>query len=389
MTLLDNRSTETDRNQEEALFKEARKRRHRRWLLGVGIAVLVVAVIAPEVARTNGRRPVSKPARLKPPPSVPPSSSKSIPVAAALKGPEALAVASDGGVLIDERVSNQIVEREPNGQFRVIAGNGRAGFGGDGGPATAAELDSPASIAAATDGTVYVADLGNNRIRALSPEGVISTLAHVAQPDDVALGPSGDVYVADQSGIVSIDGRGVVTPVITPTTSASSPNGVNPVVSLLVAGISIPYLPDALAVSSSGGIYLAEFSPKVVVRFPPDGPPSLIGQTSLGTGEIYVTPGALASATDGSVVVGDYGRFAVDRMRGSSFNPITSFSLNSVPGLYGAFRPSGVAVALSGEIYAATDGENGGTNVPALLSIDPNGDVRLLDKGLPVAKSGL
>jgi serine/threonine protein kinase, bacterial len=348
VTLLDNRPTETERNREEALFREARKRRHRRWLLGVGIAVLVVAVIAPLVGRTNGRRPVSKPAHLKPPPNVPASSSKSIPVAVALKGPEALAIASDGGVLIDEQASNQIVEREPNGDFRLIGGNGRAGFSGDGGPATAAELDSPVSIAVATDGTVYVADLDNNCIRAISPEGLISTLAHVAQPGAVAVGPSGDVYVADQSGVVSIDGQGVVTPVITPTTSVSSPNGVNPVVSLLVGGASIPYMPDALAVSSSGDIYLAEFSPKVIVRFPPDGPASLIGQTTLGSGEIYVTPGALAPASDGSVVIGDYGRFAVDRIRGSSFNAITSFELNSVAGLHGAFRPSGLAVAPNG-----------------------------------------
>jgi streptogramin lyase len=388
VTLLNNRPTETERNQ-EALFRKARKRRRRRWLLGVGIAVLLVAMIAPLVARTDGRRPVSKPARLKPPPSTPTPSSKSISVAPALMGPEALAIASDSGVLIDEQASNQIVERDPNGDFRVIGGNGRAGFSGDGGPATAAELDSPVSIAVATDGTVYVADLDNNRIRAISPEGVISTLAHVAQPDDVAVGPSGDVYVADQSGVVSIAGQGAVTSVITPTTSVSSPNGVNPVVLLFVGDTSIPYMPDALAVSSSGDIYLAEFSPKVIVRFPPDGPASLIGQTTLGTGEIYVTPGALAPASDGSVVVGDYGRFAIDRMRGSSFSAITSFRLNSLAGLHGTFRPSGVAVAPNGEIYAATDGQNGGTNVPALLSVDPNGDVHLLDKGLPAVKSGL
>ncbi len=103
-------------------------------------------------------------------------------------------------------------------------------------------------------------------------------------------------------------------------------------------------------------------------------------------GEIYVTGGALASARDGSVVVGDYGRFAVNRITGSSVASAKTFGLNPVPGLPGGFRPSGVAVAPNGVIYAVTDGENGGANVPALLSIDPNGQVRLLDKGVPVPR---
>ena len=386
MTLLDNRPTSTERYQEEALFKEARQRRRRRWALGVEIAILVLAVIVTLVTHTTGRRPVARPARLKPPPSVPASSSKSIPIAASLKGPEALAVASDGGVLIDERGSNQIIEREPDGDFKLIAGNGRTGFSGDGGPATNAELNTPVSMAVASTGTIYMADLGNNRIRAISPDGVISTTAQVSQPDAVAVGPNGLVYVLDQAGVQSITNQHELAPVITPTTIPATtpgfPYGATSVLS--VDGTSIPFDPTALAVLSSGDIYLADFSPKVVIRFPPSGPPSLIGQNALGTGEIYVSSGALASDPDGSVVVGDYGRFAVDRMSGSGFKVITSFRLNSVAGLYGAFRPSGVAVSPSGEIYAATDGENGGTNVPALVDIDPNGDVHLLDKGQAV-----
>ena len=230
-------------------------------------------MIAPLALHTTGRKPVSRPVRLKPPPSVPASTSKSVPVAAALKGPEALAVASDGGVLIDERASNQIVEREPNGDFRLIAGNGRTGFSGDGGPATDAELNTPVSMAVALSGTIYVADLGNNRIRAISPDGLISTAAQVSQPDAVAVGPNGLVYVLDQSGVQSINGQHSLAPVITPTTVPAStpgfPYGATSVLS--VDGASIPFDPTGLAVLSSGDIYLADFSPKVVIRFPPSG----------------------------------------------------------------------------------------------------------------------
>jgi hypothetical protein len=386
MTLLEDRPVASAEIRPELLFKEARKRRHRRWLLGVGIAILMVATIAPVVVRTIGREPIANPAHLKPQAGVPASSSKSSPVVSALKGPEALAVASDGGVLIDEQASSQIVEREPNGQFKLIAGNGRAGFSGDGGPATAAELDTPVAMAVASNGTVYVADLGNNRVRSIAPDGAISTAAHVPQPDAVAVGPNGDVYVLDQSGVQSINSRGDLARIIAPTTVPANtpefPYGADSVLS--VDGTSFAFVPNALAVSSSGDIYVANFSPKVVIRFPPSGPPTLVGQTSVEAGDIYVTPGALAPAPDGSVVVGDYGTFAVDRIAGSGVAALTTFGLNAVAGLHGGFRPSGVAVAPNGEIYAATDGENGGTNVPALVSIDSNGHVHLLDKGEPV-----
>ena len=386
MTLLDVRPTDAERTRHEALFREARKRRRRRWFLGVGIVVLMAAVITPFAARTSGRTPSSKLVHVKPPPSVPASDSRSVPIAAALKGPEALAVALDGGVLIDEQASNQIVEWERSGDVRLIAGNGRAGISGDGGPAVDAELDSPVSMAAAPDGTVYVADLGNNRIRAIAPDGVISTVAYVSQPGGVAIGPHGLVYVLDQSGVQSITSHGDLVPVIASTTiPADTPGFPYGAASVLtVHGTPFAFVPSALAVSSSGDIYVANFSPKVVIRFPRSGPPSLVGQSSVAGGEIYVSPGALASAPDGSVVVGDYGTFAVDRIAGSSITAVTPFGLHTVAGLPGGLRPSGVAVAPSGETYVATDGENGGTNVPALVSIDPDGHVHLLAKGVPV-----
>jgi serine/threonine-protein kinase len=381
MTLVDDRQVGTDGTQEQALFREARQRRRRRRLLVSGIVVLA-AVIGLIVIGTGAGRTVARPAHLKPLPSGQASASASSTAALGLKGPEALAVASDGGVLIDERGTNQIVEREPNGRFKLIAGNGRAGFRGDGGPAPSAELDLPAAMAVAQNGTVYVADEGNNRIRAISTDGVITSLARLPQPDALAVGPNGDVYVADQSGVDTIDDHGNVTSLITPNTSRSFPNGVNPVVSMAVDGTSVPYDPDALTVSSSGDIYLANFSPKVVIRFPVAGPPNFVGQTTLASGELYVTPAALAPSPDGSVVVGDYGAFAVDRIVGSDVQVISSFGKGTVSGLKGVFRPSGVAVAPSGKIFVATDGESGGTAVPALIAIDPDGQVHLIDRGL-------
>jgi hypothetical protein len=376
MTLLDERPADPENLRDEALFREARQLRRRRWLIGGALVAVVIAVLVPLIARTHDGRATPRPTPIRPTPGIPVPSSQSASVTPALKGPEALAVAPNGGVLIDEQSTNQIVERQPNGRFVVIAGNGRSGLRGDGGPATFAELNEPVAIAVSTNGTIYVADLGNNRIRSINRTGTITTVGKAEQPVALALGPNGTVFVVDQAGVQTLGEDGTLTTVI--------PSASGPAQDLTIDGSAFAFDPDAIAVSSSGDLYVADFSPKVVILFPAVGSPSLVGQFSLGQGGIYVTRAGLAPGPDGTIVVGDYGAWTIDQVTGSNMHVVSSFTLRMVPGLNGAFRPSGVAVAPNGEIYAATDGVNGGTNVPALLSIDPSGAVHLLDKGILV-----
>ena len=65
----------------------------------------------------------------------------------------------------------------PSGVIAAFAGTGAAGFSGDGGPAGSARLDSPGALAVAPDGTLYIADNGNFRIRRVTPQGIITTVA--------------------------------------------------------------------------------------------------------------------------------------------------------------------------------------------------------------------
>jgi serine/threonine protein kinase, bacterial len=378
MTIVHERRADPERLEDEALFKEARRRRRRRWIVGIGITILVtvVATVVPLVTRDHAGQagPLRYPHQNSSPHTpVPPAPSS--PGTSVLQGPGALAVTSDGGVLIAEQTSNRIVKREPSGRLEVIAGNGHAGFSGDGGPATEASLNGPASLAVSPSGTIYVADLGNDRIRSIAPTGTITTVAKAEQPVAVALGPNGAVYVVDQAGVQTVGPDGTLKTLI--------PSAFGPAQDPTIDGSQFALDPDAIAVSSTGDVYVADLSPKVVIRYPTVGPPSLVGdpsQSSVRSGGIYVTRAGLASGPDGTVVVGDY-EFSIDRVTGSGVSVITSFARRSVPGLDGAFRPSGVAVAPNGEIYAATDGTNGGTNASALISIDPDGEVHLLDKG--------
>ncbi|TFE38013.1 hypothetical protein E3E14_29610, partial [Streptomyces sp. ICN441] len=64
-----------------------------------------------------------------------------------------------------------------DGRISTVAGTGAAGFGGDGGPATAARLHTPLSVTVDSTGNLYIADHGNHRIRKITADGTISTVA--------------------------------------------------------------------------------------------------------------------------------------------------------------------------------------------------------------------
>jgi DNA-binding beta-propeller fold protein YncE len=82
-------------------------------------------------------------------------------------------------MIIVEMVSgNRILQMDRGGNLSVLGGTGVKGFSGDGGPAKAAEFNGPHNLAIAPDGTIYVADSWNYRIRAIDPrEGLIRTIA--------------------------------------------------------------------------------------------------------------------------------------------------------------------------------------------------------------------
>jgi hypothetical protein len=96
--------------------------------------------------------------------------------AAQLNGPIGVAVAADGGILIADYLNSRVRRVSPTGTITTIAGSGTYGFSGDGGPATAAQLTWPSGVAA-TAGGLLIADPNNERVRRVSPDGTITTIA--------------------------------------------------------------------------------------------------------------------------------------------------------------------------------------------------------------------
>jgi hypothetical protein len=95
---------------------------------------------------------------------------------AAFAFPSDTAVMPDGSILIADTGNDRIRKIAPNGILSTVAGTTR-GFGGDGGPATQAKLNPPRDVTVASDGAILIADTGNSRVRRVDPNGTITTVA--------------------------------------------------------------------------------------------------------------------------------------------------------------------------------------------------------------------
>src|SRR6185436_3179779 len=115
--------------------------------------------------------------------------------AATLDGPRGLALAPDGSLYIAEQHGNRVRRVAPDGVISTVAGNGSYGDTGDGGPAVLAQLAQPFSVAAGLDGSLYIADTGNHRIRRVGPDGVITTVAGIGR---AGFGGDGGAAIAAQ-----------------------------------------------------------------------------------------------------------------------------------------------------------------------------------------------
>lgn len=98
-------------------------------------------------------------------------------IQAGIRSPGGLAFSPDGELYIAEETSHRIRKINKEGNIILVAGTGVAGYGGDSGPATQAQLKSPYRMAFDKEGNLYFSDRDNNRIRKIDPLGIISTVA--------------------------------------------------------------------------------------------------------------------------------------------------------------------------------------------------------------------
>ena len=231
--------------------------------------------------------------------------------AAILNTPWGVAVDRAGNIYIADTKNHRIRKVDTAGVITTIAGTGESGLGGDGGAATAAKFSYPRSVALDTSGNLYIADTGNDRIRRVTPTGIITTLVSGAlyveylrfdlagnllfvDADTVTFGhpgtyrirkytpqgvtslvytlPStvqavgittdsdGNIYAASyESGILRIAPNGTVTPFSHPGAPTFPPDG-------SVVGFSSFSGPVGLAFDGGGNLFVAEVNTSRVRR---------------------------------------------------------------------------------------------------------------------------
>jgi hypothetical protein len=247
---------------------------------------------------------------------------------AELSTPNRVAVDGFGNIYISDNANARV--RKVNiatGVITTVAGNGTAGYNGDNGLATSAEI-SPNGVAADAFGNVYIADAGNSRVRKVTAStGIITTVAgngtagstgdsglatsaELNTPSGVALDTSGNIYIADSAANrirkVTV-GTGVITTVAGNGTSGYTGDGAAATSAELAA-------PAGVALDTSGNIYIADYSNNVVRK------------VTLSSGYISTVAGTAASGYSGDGAAA------------------TSAKLKN---------PTGVALDSSGNIYIA------------------------------------
>jgi uncharacterized protein (TIGR03437 family) len=181
--------------------------------------------------------------------------------------PSGVAVDAQGNVYIADYGAGVVRKVAPSGIITTFAGNGGGIFGatlGDGGPAAAALLSQPYSVATDNAGNVFIGDLGSGRIRRVARNGVITSVAFSVQAQNFAIDPSGAIYYSNynNSTVVKLYPNGTSLWIAgngQPGYSGDGEAGVS-------AQLNAPY---GIAIDSAGNLFVADSKNEVIRELSP------------------------------------------------------------------------------------------------------------------------
>jgi len=295
------------------------------------------------------------------------------------------------GVAFDPAGNMLILDRSPRvrlvnstGIISTIAGNGAQAFTGDGGPATNATLQSPEGIVVAPDGTIYIADTNNSRVRRIDTKGIITTFAgggsdpnavggpaaavFLSQPTAITLDSQGTLFIAENSGnrVRRVSPQGILTNVAGTGVAGFSGDGGSALQALFAQ-------PFGIAVDGQGNTYISDRLNGRIRRVDPKGTVTTVvgagpfnGDGGPATGAVFAGPN---ESGYGDITVDPQGNFYIADRAAQRLRKIST---------------DGQITTIAGTGYPGTGADNIPATTSALhdpsgLAIDPQGNLIVAD----------
>ena len=313
---------------------------------------------------------------------------------AAISDAEGVAIDSLGNIFIADAYDHRIRKITPDGMITTVAGDGSPGFRGDGGPASASRLNTPYGITVDGAGNLYIADLGNNRVRKIAPDGTISTVPgtdSLLAPRNVALDAAGSLYISEFNGhrVQHLRTDGVVE-IVAGTGVAGFGGDGGPATAAQLSS------PAGLALDSAGNLYIADSGNGRIRKVAAGMMTTVLGPDASGNSPLYL-PTAVVLDGSGDLYIADSGNDRVEFLTSSGIQ-------NTVPGagrdlafdgagnLYIAswwhllqLTPAGTlqTIAGDGSYWFRGDGGNAVSARlwgPVALALDPAGALYIADR---------
>lgn len=254
---------------------------------------------------------------------------------AQLNDPNGIALDAAGSVYVADRQNNRVRRIDTSGLITTVAGTGTNGFGGDGAAATAAMLNNPRGVAVDRDGIIFIADQGNQRVRKIGATGIIYTIAgtgaggyngdniaataaQLHNPYSVATDTTGNLYIADVDNerIRKITPAGIIVTIAG--TGASGFGGDNgPATGAMLSE------PIGIAADNAGNVFIADDYNSRIRQVDAGGTIHTIagnGTSGYNGDGIAATDAELSNATgiavsaDGHLLIADYNNNRVRKM---------------------------------------------------------------------------
>jgi trimeric autotransporter adhesin len=296
----------------------------------------------------------------------------------AIDGPTAVTFDGAGGFYISSYYQNRVYRVSSDGKLSLAAGSGVAGFGGDGGKATSAQLNHPAGVAVDSAGNLFIADFLNNRIRKVTSGGIISTFAGngtagyngdnraatsaaLYNPINVAVDSSDTLFIADfyNNRIRTVSSSGIITTIAGNGAAGSIGDGGKAISAQL-------HEPFAIAIDSAGNFFIADFlnnrirkvsSSGIITTVAGNGYSGYGGDGGQATSAQLNYPSGVAVDSAGSIFISDSSNNCIRRI--SSSGIITTIAGNGTTGFSGdggqatsaqLNSPNGVSVDSAGNL---------------------------------------